>query len=171
MADEINRTLPKTQAALLEAMQEKRVTSGGVDYELAKPFLVLATQNPIEQEGTYPLPEVQLEPAWTRPSEVCRPQRSRVPHAGYLRARISFKGTWRFEGLEEEEPLITQPERIRTYYLNSFNSYLETIRTGCIGSGIDYAIVDTSRPLDTVLGEFMDRRASAFAGASAGARQ
>jgi MoxR-like ATPase len=61
LADEINRTPPKTQAALLEAMQEKRVSSGGVDYELEEPFFVLATQNPIEQEGTYPLPEAQLD--------------------------------------------------------------------------------------------------------------
>ena len=61
LADEINRTPPKTQAALLEAMQEKRVSSGGVDYELGQPFFVLATQNPIEQEGTYPLPEAQLD--------------------------------------------------------------------------------------------------------------
>ncbi len=61
LADEINRTPPKTQAALLEAMQEKRITSGGVDYKLAEPFFVLATQNPIEQEGTYPLPEAQLD--------------------------------------------------------------------------------------------------------------
>ena len=61
LADEINRTPPKTQAALLEAMQEKRISSGGDDYELDKPFFVLATQNPIEQEGTYPLPEAQLD--------------------------------------------------------------------------------------------------------------
>ena len=61
LADEINRTPPKTQAALLEAMQEKRITSGGTDYELSKPFFVLATQNPIEQEGTYALPEAQLD--------------------------------------------------------------------------------------------------------------
>jgi MoxR-like ATPase len=61
LADEINRTPPKTQAALLEAMQEKRVSSGGEEYELDKPFFVLATQNPIEQEGTYPLPEAQLD--------------------------------------------------------------------------------------------------------------
>jgi len=61
LADEINRTPPKTQAALLEAMQEKRISSGGVDYGLDKPFFVLATQNPIEQEGTYPLPEAQLD--------------------------------------------------------------------------------------------------------------
>lgn len=61
LADEINRTPPKTQAALLEAMQEKRVSSGGEDYKLDAPFFVLATQNPIEQEGTYPLPEAQLD--------------------------------------------------------------------------------------------------------------
>jgi MoxR-like ATPase len=61
LADEINRTPPKTQAALLEAMQEGRVTAGGVDMALPLPFFVLATQNPIEQEGTYPLPEAQLD--------------------------------------------------------------------------------------------------------------
>ncbi len=61
LADEINRTPPKTQSALLEAMQEKRVTVAGNDFELEKPFFVLATQNPIEQEGTYPLPEAQLD--------------------------------------------------------------------------------------------------------------
>lgn len=61
LADEINRTPPKTQAALLEAMQEKSVTAAGVKHTLPKPFFVLATQNPIEQEGTYPLPEAQLD--------------------------------------------------------------------------------------------------------------
>jgi len=61
LADEINRTPPKTQAALLETMQERQVSSGGVTYKLDDPFFVLATQNPIEQEGTYPLPEAQLD--------------------------------------------------------------------------------------------------------------
>src|SRR5262249_61257645 len=61
LADEINRTPQKTQAALLEAMQEGRVTVQGVSYELPRPFHVLATQNPIEMEGTYPLPEAQLD--------------------------------------------------------------------------------------------------------------
>lgn len=61
LADEINRTPPKTQAALLEAMQERQVTAGGHRYDLPEPFFVLATQNPIEQEGTYPLPEAQLD--------------------------------------------------------------------------------------------------------------
>lgn len=61
LADEINRTPPKTQSALLEAMQEKSVTNSGNSYQLDNPFFVLATQNPIEQEGTYPLPEAQLD--------------------------------------------------------------------------------------------------------------
>ena len=61
LADEINRTPPKTQAALLEAMQERQVTVGGERHRLPDPFFVLATQNPIEQEGTYPLPEAQLD--------------------------------------------------------------------------------------------------------------
>ena len=61
LADEINRTPPKTQAALLEAMQERKVTVAGKSYALPSPFFVLATQNPIEQEGTYPLPEAQLD--------------------------------------------------------------------------------------------------------------
>jgi len=61
LADEINRTPPKTQAALLEAMQEHKVTAAGNTYQLPEPFFVLATQNPIEQEGTYPLPEAQLD--------------------------------------------------------------------------------------------------------------
>jgi MoxR-like ATPase len=61
LADEINRTPPKTQSALLESMQELQVTAGGKKYKLEEPFFVLATQNPIEQEGTYPLPEAQLD--------------------------------------------------------------------------------------------------------------
>ncbi len=61
LADEINRTPPKTQAALLEAMEEEQVTTAGTTYELDQPFFVLATQNPIELEGTYPLPEAQLD--------------------------------------------------------------------------------------------------------------
>jgi MoxR-like ATPase len=61
LADEINRTPPKTQAALLEAMQEHQVTAAGQRHALPEPFFVLATQNPIEMEGTYPLPEAQLD--------------------------------------------------------------------------------------------------------------
>ena len=61
LGDEINRTPPKTQASMLESMQERMVSAGGNTYELPKPFFVLATQNPLEQEGTYPLPEAQLD--------------------------------------------------------------------------------------------------------------
>src|SRR4029077_16430200 len=61
LADEINRATPKTQSAMLEAMQEKQVTAGGELRKLAEPFFVLSTQNPIDQEGTYPLPEAQLD--------------------------------------------------------------------------------------------------------------
>src|SRR5206468_12915055 len=61
LADEINRATPKTQSALLEAMQERQVTSGGAIRKLEEPFFVMATQNPVEQEGTYPLPEAQLD--------------------------------------------------------------------------------------------------------------
>ncbi len=61
LADEVNRTPPKTQAAMLEAMQERRVSAGGTEHRLPEPFFVLATQNPVEQEGTYPLPEAQLD--------------------------------------------------------------------------------------------------------------
>jgi MoxR-like ATPase len=82
LADEINRTPPKTQAALLESMQERKVSIGGVDHPLDDPFFVLATQNPIEQEGTYPLPEAQLDrfffnilvnyPSWDEELEIMR---------------------------------------------------------------------------------------------------
>ena len=61
LADEINRTPPKTQAALLQAMQEREVSVGQETYQLPEPFFTIATQNPIEQEGTYPLPEAQLD--------------------------------------------------------------------------------------------------------------
>jgi len=82
LADEINRTPPKTQAALLEAMQEKKISAGGTDWRLEEPFFVLATQNPIEQEDTYPLPEAQLDrflfnimvsyPSWDEEIEIMR---------------------------------------------------------------------------------------------------
>jgi MoxR-like ATPase len=88
LADEINRTPPKTQAALLEAMQERQVTVGGRRHELPSPFFVLATQNPIEQEGTYPLPEAQLDrfmfqiqisyPTFTEEMDIVRRQATRT---------------------------------------------------------------------------------------------
>jgi uncharacterized protein (DUF58 family) len=81
-----------------------------------------------------------------------------------------FKGTWRFEGLEEELPVTTQAERIRNDYLAAFHAYMAALRTGCVGAHIDYATVDTSRPLDAVLSEFFFQRQSTLVGPSAGAR-
>jgi len=76
-----------------------------------------------------------------------------------------FNGAWCFEGLEEEEPVTTQAERIREDYLNSFNAYLEALRNGCTASHVDYTTVDTSRPLDTVLSEFFFKRQATLNGA------
>ena len=81
-----------------------------------------------------------------------------------------FNGTWRFEGLEGEQPLTTQPERIREDYLASFNEYLEALRAGCIASHVDYTTVDTSRPLDAVLNEFFFMRQATLNGGLTGAR-
>ena len=80
-----------------------------------------------------------------------------------------FQGAWCFEGLELEEPLTTQAERIREDYLTSFNQHVEAIRSGCLASQIDYATVDTSRPLDEVLREFFHQRQATLGGSSVGA--
>ena len=84
--------------------------------------------------------------------------------------QFPFSGAWRFNGLEGEEALTTQPERIKEDYLNSLNEHLEKIRKGCIQSNVDYELVDTSRPLDAVLCEFLANRESTLNGISAGAR-
>ena len=77
-----------------------------------------------------------------------------------------FKGTWQFDGLEGEEPLITQPERIQDDYLANLNEYLTAFRDGCVASQVDYALVDTSRPLDVVLNEFFHLRESMLNGSA-----
>ena len=82
-----------------------------------------------------------------------------------------FKGTWCFDGLEGEEEVITQSERIRDEYLANFNAYRQELRSRCIGSHVDYTMVDTSRPLDAVLSEFLQNRSANFASPSAGARK
>ena len=94
LADEINRTPPKTQAALLEAMQERKASIGGVDHPMPNPFFVLATQNPIEQEGTYPLPEAQLDRFMfiikvDYPTDDEEEQIMRHGHVGHARRRSS----------------------------------------------------------------------------------
>jgi len=84
--------------------------------------------------------------------------------------QFPFKGAWCFEGLEGEEPLTTQSERIREDYLTNLNSELEALRSGCTAAGIDYKLIDTSRPLDAVLSEFFHERESMALGQSGGAR-
>jgi len=81
--------------------------------------------------------------------------------------KFPFKGTWQFDGLEGEEPLTTQPERIRDNYLASFGEYLEALKAGCVASHIDYTTVETSRPLDGLLSEFFHLRQSTLNGGSA----
>ncbi len=78
-----------------------------------------------------------------------------------------FKGTWQFDGMEGEEPLTTQPERIRDDYLASFGEYMEALKAGCVASHVDYTTVDTSRPLDGLLSEFFHLRQSTLNGPSA----
>ena len=77
-----------------------------------------------------------------------------------------FQGTWQFDGLEGEEPLITQPERIRDDYIANLNEYMTAFRDGCVASQVDYALADTSRPLDVVLGEFFHQRESMLNGST-----
>ena len=81
-----------------------------------------------------------------------------------------FNGTWQFDGLEGEEPLTTQPERIRDDYLASFNEYMDALKAGRVASHVDYATVNTSRPLDAVLSEFFHLRESTMNGGAAAAR-
>jgi len=113
LADEINRTPPKTQAALLEAMQERQVTAGGTKHLLEEPFFVLATQNPIEQEGTYPLPEAQLDrfmfniqvdyPSEDEEVEIMR--RTTVPQSAEVKPVLSGAEILRLQELVRKVPV------------------------------------------------------------------
>ncbi len=144
LADEINRTPPKTQAALLEAMQEKSVTNSGNNYRLDKPFFVLATQNPIEQEGTYPLPEAQLD-------------------------RFMFNITLDYPNFNEELDIVKRTTSNKKIALNKIMSseeiisYQKLIRSVPINDSVlEYAIslVTKTRPKsnssDTVVNEFIE---------------
>ncbi len=112
LADEINRTPPKTQAALLESMQEKQVTAGGVRHRLPEPFFVLATQNPIEQEGTYPLPEAQLDRFMfnikiaypTEDQELQIVQQTTAPHEAKLDTVLNGEQVLRIQNLVKQVP-------------------------------------------------------------------
>jgi MoxR-like ATPase len=113
LADEINRTPPKTQAALLEAMQEHQVTIGGATYPLPHPFFVLATQNPIEQEGTYPLPEAQLDRFMmkikvgypTVEQEIAIAKRATTEYAFEIQKVLSGESLERMQGLVRRVPV------------------------------------------------------------------
>ena len=144
LADEINRTPPKTQAALLEAMQEKSVTNSGNNYRLDKPFFVLATQNPIEQEGTYPLPEAQLD-------------------------RFMFNITLDYPNFNEELDIVKRTTSDKKVTLNKIMSseeiisYQKLIRSVPINESVlEYAVslVTKTRPKsnssDTVVNEFIE---------------
>ena len=112
LADEINRTPPKTQSALLEAMQEQEITAAGTTRKLEQPFFVLATQNPIEQEGTYPLPvHVQFD---TRLSDSGRRNRYRRKHYRTENGKIE---PYRYRGRNSEIPICNPPDAgIETYH-------------------------------------------------------
>ena len=113
LADEINRTPPKTQAALLEAMQERQVTAGGTKHALEDPFFVLATQNPIEQEGTYPLPEAQLDRFMfniqvdypNEDEEVEIMKRTTVPQVAEVKPVLSGEEILRLQGIVRKVPV------------------------------------------------------------------
>lgn len=130
LADEINRTPPKTQAALLEAMQERSVTIAGTPYKLAEPYFVLATQNPIEQEGTYPLPEAQLD-------------------------RFMFAIELQYPSIEEEIEVVKSTTSDNTATLNSLFSAQEIVevqhlirRIPVPDNVVEYAVrlVNSTRP-------------------------
>jgi hypothetical protein len=84
--------------------------------------------------------------------------------------KFPFKGTWEFDALEDDEELITQPEKIRSEYMTNLTEYLDELRTRCIGSGVDYTLVDTSTPLDLMLSEYLENRSLNMMGPSVGAR-
>ena len=123
LADEINRTPPKTQAALLEAMQEKNVTVSGKTYKLSEPFFVLATQNPIEQEGTYPLPEAQLDrfmfnlmldyPSYE--DEIAVVKNTTAPNDNKVEAVMSAEEILYFQQLVRRVPV---PDNVYEYAVN-----------------------------------------------------
>lgn len=126
LADEINRTPPKTQAALLEAMQEKKVTVAGHSYSLDLPFFVLATQNPIEQEGTYPLPEAQLDRFMfniqvgypTIEEEIEIVKRTTSDHKPQLNTLLSREDIQAFQDLVRRVPVT---DNVITYSVNLVN--------------------------------------------------
>lgn len=133
LADEINRTPPKTQAALLEAMEERRVTIDGEPYPLPPPFLVFATQNPIDFEGTYPLPEAQQDRFLLKvfvdyPSEQAEIEVLRRHHSGFRPQSLEDAGIQKVIGSEELTELQTEVQQV-TVEERMFNYILEIVRS------------------------------------------
>lgn len=148
LADEINRTPPKTQSALLEAMQEYKVTAAGTTYSLNKPFFVLATQNPIEQEGTYPLPEAQLD-------------------------RFMFNLWLDYPTIDEEEEIVRRTTSSQTYHINpilgadKIVEYQSIVREVAVpDSVINYSVklVNKTRPDSELAPDFIKQYMSWGAG-------
>lgn len=152
LADEINRTPPKTQAALLEAMQERQVTAGNKTFVLGKPFFVLATQNPIEQEGTYPLPEAQLD-RFMLNILVDYPDPSH---------ELEVYKTTTSDDAPEFEPVLTAEEIV---------NFQQTVRKVPVGDHVfDYVLelVRRTRPSDEVSPEYVREWIDVGAGPRAG---
>jgi MoxR-like ATPase len=152
LADEINRTPPKTQAALLQAMQERQVTAGQETYSLPDPFFVIATQNPIEQEGTYPLPEAQLD-------------------------RFMFNIKVDYPTLEEEKRILAtattddQPELTKVLSAKAIVNMQKLVRSVPVGEYVrDYAarLVRATRPVDPTAPDFVRKMVDWGAGPRAG---
>jgi MoxR-like ATPase len=152
LADEINRTPPKTQAAMLQAMQERQVTVGQETYSLPEPFFVIATQNPIEQEGTYPLPEAQLD-------------------------RFMFNVRIDYPGLEDERRILASVARDETIELSKVLSgkaivnMQKLVRSVPVGDYVrDYTLrlVRSTRPRDATAPEFVKKMVDWGAGVRGG---
>jgi MoxR-like ATPase len=152
LADEINRTPPKTQAALLQAMQEREVSAGQETHKLPDPFFVIATQNPIEQEGTYPLPEAQLD-------------------------RFMFMVKVDYPTLDEEKRIISQtardetPELVKVLTGKAIVNLQKLVRGVPVGDFVtDYVVklVRATRPSDPTAPEFIKRMVDVGAGVRAG---
>ena len=115
LADEINRAAPKVQSALLEAMQERQITIGGESHELPRPFLVLATQNPIEQEGTYPLPEAQVDRFLMK---VMITYPSKEEERAILQANLQKDGLPKPQAVVNDHDILEARELVRSIYLD-----------------------------------------------------
>ena len=182
LADEINRAAPKTQSALLEAMAERHVTVGGRTHTLEEPFLVAATQNPIEQEGTYPLPEAQLDrfmmetridyPSPDQEEEIVMKTTAgpmKLPQASLSREEILHvvhpdeerlpRGVaFRFENMEEAGYVDCTPIDVQRAYRDRFAAHTVSVRRMSLSAGCDYRYVSTATSYLETLGEFLVQR-------------